>query len=680
MNTHVTRRCGFAVAFATTLGCGVAHADRVDLDAAPPDLLTSVKPNIALTFDDSGSMSRAYMPDEVGFANAANDNATSGLGSRHIPDYYHYGFNTIYYNPSIAYQPPLRPDGVTRFPDASYTAAWRDGICANVPADGSLGARCTPNIVNLSTAFYARFDSYNGTFDGPSASNALSTRDIPVVVRTAGRIVHNGGFYYDRQANGSLALVPVNGQGEAQRRNFANWYSYYRTRSLMARSSLATAFARRDDTIRIAFQNLNSNLFGDASTIESFGGAARSAFFRWLLTDRANGGTPNRAAMTRAMTFYSSGYANGRGTGTNGRFNPYWENIPGQPNGGRELTCRQNFHLLVTDGYWNSDAPADVGPKVTQTFDLPDGRRYSSSSAHTRAYWNEARPPGAAAPGLADIGFRAWATDLRPDLADNVPPFLADSRTGVTDTTTRTVARPFDDDEIYFNPANDPAQWQHVVNYMVGLGVAGTLPSSTQEQMAQTVRSLRTGGTRWPVPVPNVDDQRKLDDTWHAAVNSRGGFLSAGDPEELVNGIDNLLRSATADRQGAAPVAAATSVILSVGNLVFGTSFSSAGWTGDVFGRTTGADGRPSTTNAWSAAVQLTARSAASRTIVTHDGNSGRPFRYASLSAAQRAVLDRNPGLVTGNRTRRENPANWTNDGFGTQRVDYLRGDRTAES
>ena len=677
------RRYGFTAAFVITLGCGIAapsYADRVDLDSAPPDTLSMVRPNIALTFDDSGSMSRAYMPEEIGLANRLNDNAT-GAGSRFVAQYYHYGVNTIYYNPAITYQPPLTLDGVTRFPVANYTAAWRDGICANLPADGSLGARCTANIVNLSNAFFLGFDSFVNGDDAFSLSNALSARNIPQAVRSVGSTVHTGGFYYERAANGSLFLVSVNAASAAQKTNFANWYAYYRTRSLMARSSLATTFAKRDDGIRIAYQNLTQNPFGDASTIEPFSGTARAAFFRWLLTDRVVGPTPNRTAMARAMTFFSSSYANGKGTGANGKFNPYWENIAGQPNGGRELTCRQNFHLLVTDGYWNNDTPADANPKVSQTLTLPDGRRYLPSAANTRVYWNEARPTtNPAVPSLADVGFRSWATDLRADLANKVPQFLADSRTGVTDTSTRTITQPFADDEIYFNPANDPATWQHVVNYMVGLGIAGTLPSSTPQEMAQTVRNLRTGGTRWPVPVTDVDDQRKLDDTWHAAINSRGGFLSADSPDELVNGIDGMLRSATADRQGSTAVATTTSPIMSSGNLAFGTSYNSTGWSGDVFARAIGTDGRPSASNAWTAAAQLTARGPGSRVIVTHDGRVGKPFQYSGLSTSQRAVLDKNPGLVTGNRTRRENPVNWTPDALGSRRVDYLRGDRSAEA
>ena len=42
------------------------------------------------------------------------------------PRYYWSGYNRIYYNPAIRYTPPLKSDG-SPFPDATFSAAWRDG-------------------------------------------------------------------------------------------------------------------------------------------------------------------------------------------------------------------------------------------------------------------------------------------------------------------------------------------------------------------------------------------------------------------------------------------------------------------------------------------------------------------------------------------------------------------------
>ena len=684
-NPFAARALETSIAIALTLACGAAApvlAATVPLDPAPPDLLKAVAPNIALTFDDSGSMARAYMPDSIG-AGSAFDSAATGPGTIHSAPFYFSGANKLYYDPAITYVPPLRSDGVTRFPDADYAGAWRDGLCANVPANGSEGARCAANAVDLSKAFFQGFDSFDGQSDYPAYTNSqvasrfFGKRNIPAAVRTSGSALLDGGFYYTRSAAGEYSIVSVNGQNAEKKKSFANWYSYYRTRSLMARSGITSAFAKRDDKVRVTWQNLNSNGFADDTTIEAFAGTKRNNFFGWLNIEKASGGTPNRVALDRALKFFRSGYANGKGTGTNGRFNPYWENIAGQANGGMELTCRQNFHLLVTDGYWNGGGPAvaDVKPRVSASFKLPDERNYAPGTAHTRVYSNENRSNGGNAdPSLADIAFQGWASDLRTDLDNNVSPFLTDATTGVTGPVSTSVDEPFQNDEVYFNPANDPATWQHLVNFTVGLGLAGQLRGSTPAEVASTMRTLRTG-TQWPVPPEGGEDLRKLDDTWHAAVNSRGTFLSASNPQQLVDGLDNVLRAVTANRDSATTVSAVSSAFSTADVFSFGTSYSSLGWVGDVTAKT-------GSRQAWKAAAQLTSRAPADRRLITAagPGKTGVPLRFDKLTALQQATLDKNPASASGSSTRRENPANWTTDNLGARRLDYLRGDRSSET
>ncbi len=77
---------------------------------------------------------------------------------------------------------------------------------------------------------------------------------------------------------------------------------------------------------------------------------------------------------------------------------------------------------------------------------------------------------------------------------------------------------------IYFNPANDPATWPHVVQYMIALGINGKLNFPTD------YAALRAGSLAWPTPSQTGNSNpENLDDTWHAAVNSRGQYFSARD-------------------------------------------------------------------------------------------------------------------------------------------------------
>jgi type IV pilus assembly protein PilY1 len=107
---------------------------------------------------------------------------------------------------------------------------------------------------------------------------------------------------------------------------------------------------------------------------------------------------------------------------------------------------------------------------------LPDGTAYSVSNAESRVFW-DIQGTSQYTPSLADIAFNYWATNLRPDLykpaqGKIVPPYMPDTATGVITGATSTAM------EKYFNPKNDPANWPHLVQYMVTLGVPGQLIAS----------------------------------------------------------------------------------------------------------------------------------------------------------------------------------------------------------
>lgn len=95
----------------------------------------TVKPNLMLLFDNSGSMDQTYTPDYV------NDNLcrsrltlSAGITACTVghPPFMSPDFNRQYYNPRIRYGAPIQWDG-TYYPDmtAAQTANW-----TNVPSDG----------------------------------------------------------------------------------------------------------------------------------------------------------------------------------------------------------------------------------------------------------------------------------------------------------------------------------------------------------------------------------------------------------------------------------------------------------------------------------------------------------------------------------------------------------------
>jgi hypothetical protein len=98
---------------------------------------------------------------------------------------------------------------------------------------------------------------------------------------------------------------------------------------------------------------------------------------------------------------------------------------------------------------------------------------------------------------LADIVFYYWRRDLRADGDDQVPPLLTS----------------WDDDESadsaanFWNPRNDPATWQHLSFYAVGLGVDGAVtPSGVSPfgtyQLDGVVKSWLSRFSGFPAMVP----------------------------------------------------------------------------------------------------------------------------------------------------------------------------------
>ena len=650
----------------------------VDLLAAPPDITASVAPNLVLTLDDSGSMANAYMPDQRPYDGA-------GWGSPYqcaavidprvaAPDPRALPMNGVYYNPNTTYQVPLKSDGVTPFPTPSFTGAWNNGIQYNRP-DSPV---TTGGTANLSTTKFCGVTGA-GYYRYKSTAPALTTNAV------TGKITNTGTLY--TSGNWEWVALPA-----AEQTNFAIWYSYYRTRINSAITAIARAYAPFDENVRVAWQNINSNKLAAGTTkVYKFADVAavyntRKEFYKWLFATPASGNTPNQAATDRVGKLYQYGQ------GVLDDRNPYWDRDLNL-----ELSCRQNFHILMTDGLWNNST-VNAAQDDTTGVTLPDGRAYSVSATQSQVMWNETAT-AKAQQTMADLGFQYWAKNLRPDFMAavatrlRVPPYISDKTTGLTGGPTYNPGdNPLDNAEIYWNPANDPATWPHVVQFPIGFGVSGTIPRN-----ANSLQQLRQGNIQWPAMVgtsPYSDTAEKIDDMWHMAINSRGEFFAADNPDDLIHALNDIVASIVA-RRGASTAATAASSVLSVGAEGYRAGYDSSDWSGFATKHTIDpASGVLQTPPLWDAGCLLTggacptgapaagaARSPAGRTILTSDGTPGtsKPFQWASLSTAQQNKLNANPSTLAFTGTS-GTVATYTSDGFGQQRVDYFRGVRTNET
>jgi type IV pilus assembly protein PilY1 len=653
------RRCAVwqrllrATVLAAGLTAAAAQAQTLNISNNPPFLPTPLAPNIVITLDDSGSMAWAYVPDSLAsFPNTRRFKSAA--------------FNPIYYNPDVAYPPPLFIDAAgnqTQF-TTSFTNAPINGF-----ADGGTGRASTRGSVNLATG-YRPTSSYNPSATSQTFANhanvaadlaalkaALDAR-LGVTTASFGTTTPGPAYYYRFDAGNAdcdgttddedcytLVIVSeTSGRnalvGPDERQNFANWYSFYRTRNLMTVSAATRAFASIPTTARIAWQSLNScnSLSYTGSTgscngwtganvdnrIRRFDGAHRYNFYSWMTRLRASGGTPLRGAASRAGDYFR---LTGAGAGAR---SPYA--VDPQVTLGTEYSCRPNFHILMTDGFWNSESDAHpfcsgavCGNADGTARTLPDGTAYSVTSPLTRIYRSGSGTAAQQANNVADIAFHYWATDLRPDLANNQIPYRVD-RIGTAE-------------QQYWNPKNDPATWQHLVTFTVGLGMTRSMNVTAPVDIRWSggtyagagYQNLLSGAGNWPPTFADAEPGNVYD-LWHAAINARGQAFSADRPSEMSEALSTALNRIL-ERESAAAALATNSTRLTTDTLLFQARFNSADWTGRLTAFRINVDGSLGSA-VWEATDPGRIPAAAARAVYTWGNGGGIRFDEADLTAA----------------------------------------------
>lgn len=561
------------------LQASITHAAPFDISNVPLYLGGTLDPNLMYIHDDSGSMYWSFLPDS-----ASSNSILATTNSA----------NLQYFDPTATYLAPVDHNGDS-LGDASFTSAWFDGYdLANRNSDR----------VNLSTSFRATW-GYSGSWIG-SAQAAYYHQYSPPRTNctTVAQMVTTNTNCYVK------VVVPV-----AQRQNFANWYSYYRTRVYAAKAGISRAFATLGEGIRVGYGRINdgsSNTHDGKSVpviqrgVRAFSGASRKQFFDWLFDAPASGGTPLRRSLDAAGKYFDNDSAVGP-----------WSTTPGV-SGGEHLSCRKSFTILMTDGYWNGSAsgaalnnndgssgPGQSGPNGASY-------NYSAVSPFTDSYSGT----------LADVAMYYWKNDLS-SMANRVP---------VT--------------------TLDPAFWQHMTTYTIGFGLNGTVDPDNAFDAIKTGASIS-----WLNPASYPDGHpSKIDDLLHSAVNSRGGYFSANNPTEFSEALAKTLAAINA-AVSTASAAVANSTRLDGNTMVYQAKYNSGDWTGEFLGfKLDSITGQLITPEAWNAANKIPAHG--SRSIFTWrtDSNSGADFEWSDLSTAQKAELGNSPALL-----------------------DYLRGDKTNE-
>lgn len=612
----------------------------------------SILPNIYFILDDSGSMGWDYMPDYV------TNSYCRGIGSNLVscepgdPPYYASDFNRVYYNPMINYTPPINADGSSK---TSYTT-W-----TSVPNDG-YGIQ-SPGTINLTTKYPERvackhtYDDTNGTncksqIDGATYKypdttyfNILikegapfyytatvewcSSRDASPRFGTAGtcQVKKDSAHPYVRYSGWTrVDIIPSRtsypGPNSTTRTyaqemtNFANWYAWYRTRMQMTKTGVGQAFSKirgtpvsdlddpTDKTFfhaRIGYSTISNTGTTEGSeflNIRNFDSSQKTSWFTKLYGAVPGGGTPLMGALAKAGRIYAG-------------------KIGVDP---IQYSCQRNFTMLSTDGYWNS-VTATYGPtKEDGTTLVGDQDKAAPPPSYDKL---------AKANTLADLAYYYYHTDLRPGscgvCTNNVPPSGTNQ----------------DEDDV--------ATHQHMTTFTIGLGVDGSLAYQDGYKTSTTgdYRNLKKGTVWWPDPT-DTEDLDRIDDLWHAAVNGRGTYLSAKNPESLINGLNDALGAiAAANGSGAAAATSNLEPVLG-DNAFFVASYKTVSWDGELSAKTIDPDtGNVSLTTTWNAAGLLDSKIASNglsdtRTIYTSNATSLISFEYSNLSATQKAYFNNN--------------------------------------
>lgn len=422
----------------------------------------------------------------------------------------------------------------------------------------------------------------------------------------------------------------------AELNNFANWYSYYRNRLNVMKSSLGLAFESIDDKTRVGFITINpgspvsSNKF---LKIDDFNTSHKTNFYNKLYSQTSTGMTPNREALSRVGRYFA-GISTGINSGMITSTNP----DPVQ------YSCQQNFAILSSDGVSNSN----VGIKLDGTSIINEDNINTGYS--TRSVGAYDGGGSISQQTLADTAMYYYKTDLRtigPLATNNVP---------VSST--------------------DPNSAQHMVTYTVSFGLSGKLNFSQDYVSGKNsdFEAIKAGTKNWPSGLVS-------EDVWHAAVNGRGVHYSASNSSLLVDGLKNALSSVMAQVGSSSSAATPSPNITQTNNYVYSTTYRTVKWDGEIKANTIDTvTGNVNLTPLWTVQSQLNSNTARNLYFISNSSGTSNLLDFSSILNYSEGNLFKNKcalgqlaQCVNLDATKKSLIDN------GTNLVNYLKGQNTYE-
>jgi type IV pilus assembly protein PilY1 len=551
---------------------------RADIAQIPLFLTSSVDPNIMFVLDDSGSMQFEHMPDETkSLANYLFPPPSSLYGgslyTQYVPSFDDGNLlnffsrssanNSVFYNPLIEYTPwvdgnneawPLSGDGNAEPDSAPYNPADLSRGSLDLTSQQTQAAYWITNPYNdISEAWWecngwCNYTFWPITFYQYKGSGGNTDPDNYVKYQIRG----DSGFRKDLDGGAETSVTNFTWtDGDAtitrtvaeEAQNFANWFTFYRSRILSARAGIGKGFAEQGEALRVGFGTINTS-DTVVSGVKPFEGEDRDNFFNLLYNQTIPAaGTPLRKSLDAVGQYFSRTDDEGP-----------WSSTPGE-SGGEDYECRNSYTILMTDGYWSGGSSYDADTYAArQNVDGSNGPSISNPSGSDFQYEPVDPYQDDYSNTLADVAMYYWNRDLRTDLGNRVPV-----------------------------SSKNEAFWQHMVTFGVGLGVSGSVSESDAWSAVEDGTAID-----WPYTNPSESNcsggecPARLDDLLHAAVNSRGGFFSAQNPKTFAEELSATLSDIVGRTESSAAAIATNSTRLVDGSLIYQARFDSRDWSGEI--------------------------------------------------------------------------------------------------
>ncbi|KPA09479.1 type 4 fimbrial biogenesis protein PilY1 [Candidatus Magnetomorum sp. HK-1] len=553
-------------------------------------LANPAPPLILFVLDDSGSMDQDILTEEENgdfkvdsgsfwYVFNAPDNTMTHVqenaGDWEDKLYYRsqwYEYNKVYYKPQLTYDPWPRWDKLAD----TDPPAWSE-----VPNANPKFPRSNP-VMNIPINLNQTFVLFDSVKIKRSHYYVFSKQDSKMFLVNINLDTGTIDYYLAEIASDHKIkkLSPTNdppsdvlsSRGfDDELQNFANWFSFYRRRMHTAKAAIARVIDSLEG-VQIGLLTINRNndvrlpavpirCRNSSGTLDDRSDELLNVLYKAF----SNHGTPLRTGLEKAGQYFTENGASGLGQW------PY----ASVDDGGE---CQQAFSIIITDGFWNGADPSVDNADGDDSSDF-DTDCFSDNFPNT----------------LADVAMHYYENDLSSGLENKVPSRFADINIQ-----------------------------QHMVTYSVAFGIDGTLKPFDDYPSCPADNAKTDCSAHCPTwPKPKADKKTTIDDLWHAAVNGRGEYFSANNPQDLINAMELIGRQISLI--GNAASVSVNGPKLENNSLIFQGSYNSSDWSGDLkaFGVSGGSDEFDFDNAVWSARENLDKKKWSDRMIITSNGGKG---------------------------------------------------------